>query len=404
MNEIYEFKEEDWGHLAERYREGKPRKLLALDGGGIRGVITLKVLRRLEELLKQPLGEYFDYIAGTSTGAIIAGCLAAGMTVEKVESFYLSFGKQVFKARLLPLQWFNKYKAGPLEAKIRKELREAASCTTDPDLRPENLRCLFMGVTRNASTDSVWPISSNPAAKFNDPRDADCNLRIPMWEILRASSAAPTFFPPHNIVLDPRNPDSAFTFVDGGTTAYNNPAFLLYRMATADPYHLRWPTGEDKLLLVSVGTGISPATAQPAGRPRLGFAGNVEATLNALMHQAVVDQDINCRLVGRCMHGHYLDYEIGDLILCDEEGRKIPASTNMGRAFLYLRYNTHLTERQLRELGVEGIDVKEVRKLDAASDEAIAQLQQIGDALAEQLDLADFGAFAGPLPVPERAG
>lgn len=396
MNETFQFKEEDWGHLTARYRENRPRKMLALDGGGMRGVITLRVLRRLEEMLKQPLGEYFDYVAGTSTGAIIASCLALGMTVEKIETFYLSFGRQVFKARPLLLQWFNKYKAGTLEAKIRSELCESTGCTTDPDLRPENMRCLFMAVTRNASTDSVWPISSNPAAKFNDPHDADCNLRIPMWEILRASSAAPTFFPPHNIVLDPRNPDSAFAFVDGGTTAYNNPAFLLYRMATADPYHLRWPTGEDKLMLVSVGTGISPAAAQHAVRPRFGFADNVKATLSALMHQAVVDQDTNCRLVGRCMHGHYLDYEIGDLILRDAGGRKIPASTDMGRAFLYLRYNTHLTKRQLATLNVEGIDVEQVRRLDAASDEAIAQLQQIGDALAEQVDLDDFGPFTPP--------
>ena len=392
MNKTYAFKQEDWGHLAARYCVDKPRKMLALDGGGIRGVITLKVLKRLEDLLKQPLGEYFDYIAGTSTGAIIAGCLAMGMTVEKIESFYLSFGRQIFKRRLLP-QWFSKYKAGPLEAKLRNQIRGAAGVTTDPDLRPNNLSCLFMGVTRNASTDSVWPISSNPAAKFNDPREPDCNLRIPMWEILRASSAAPTFFPPHNIVLDPRNPANAFTFVDGGTTSYNNPSFLLYRMATAEPYHLCWSTGEDKLLLVSVGTGISPAKSQLIDRPRLGFAKNVKATLNALMHQAVVDQDTNCRVVGRCMHGHTLDYEIGDLILRNEMGQKIPADEDMGRDFLYLRYNTYLTERHLQELGLKCIDTEQVRKLDVTSDASIAQLEQIGTALAQQVDPADFGPF-----------
>ena len=83
MNETYQFRAENWAHLAARYRDAKSRKLLALDGGGMRGVITLRVLRRLEKLLGQPLGEYFDYVAGTSTGAIIAGCLAAGMSVEK---------------------------------------------------------------------------------------------------------------------------------------------------------------------------------------------------------------------------------------------------------------------------------------------------------------------------------
>lgn len=214
-----------------------------------------------------------------------------------------------------------------------------------------------------------------------------------MWEILRASSAAPTFFPPHDIVLDPRNPDSGFTFVDGGTTAYNNPAFLLYRMATADPYHLQWPIGEDKLLLVSVGTGVSPAESQRPGR-RMGFAGNVKATVNALMHQAVVDQDTNCRVVGRCMHGHVLDWEIGDLLLRGPDGVPVPASRDMGRAFLYLRYNTLLTARELGRLGLEGIDEAQVGRLDAVSDAAIEQLTQIGDALADQVDVAHFGNFA----------
>ncbi|MGI9494273.1 MAG: patatin-like phospholipase family protein [Geminicoccaceae bacterium] len=398
MNNGFEFKEEDWGHLASRYKEARPRKLLALDGGGMRGVITLRVLQRLETLLEMPLCDYFDYIAGTSTGAIIAACLAMGMKVEEIERFYLDFGRQVFKKRWLPRRWVASYSAEPLEARTRELLCEIADTNDNPDLRPQFLRCLFMAVTRNASTDSVWPISSNPAALFNDPREADCNLRIPMWEILRASSAAPTFFPPHSIVLDHRNPRNAFAFVDGGTTPYNNPAFLLYRMATMDKYHLRWPKGEDKLLLVSIGTGTSPAAEQPVARPGLGLIRNVEATINALMHQAAIDQDTNCRMVGRCMNGHDLDYEIGDLILRDSAGRKIPATIDTGRDFLYLRYNTILKKKRgLDELGLDDIVISEVERLDAVSPKAIEQLQKIGNALADKIDLADFGAFAPSL-------
>ena len=71
-----------------------PRKLLALDGGGIRGIITIEVLARIESLLQQVLGrdesfvlsEYFDYIAGTSTGAIIATCLCLGKRVDFIQS------------------------------------------------------------------------------------------------------------------------------------------------------------------------------------------------------------------------------------------------------------------------------------------------------------------------------
>ena len=82
-----------------------PRKLLALDGGGIRGVITLEILAEIERQLEKKLGrgddfvlaDYFDYIAGTSTGAIIGTCLALGMRVEEVARFYKESGPAMFE-------------------------------------------------------------------------------------------------------------------------------------------------------------------------------------------------------------------------------------------------------------------------------------------------------------------
>ena len=79
-----------WGKLASRYQGTEDRKhtLLTLDGGGIRGILTLEVLVRMEEILAEATGSgrdfrlchFFDYVAGTSTGAIIAAGLARGMT------------------------------------------------------------------------------------------------------------------------------------------------------------------------------------------------------------------------------------------------------------------------------------------------------------------------------------
>ena len=77
-------KNHTWRPLAARYTEPRPHRMLALDGGGIRGVLTLCMLERIEALVRKPLGEYFDYIAGTSTGAIIASGLARGMTVAEL--------------------------------------------------------------------------------------------------------------------------------------------------------------------------------------------------------------------------------------------------------------------------------------------------------------------------------
>src|SRR5271169_6724271 len=95
--------------LIDRIQHGGPKKLLAIDGGGIRGVLSLEVLQKIEDLLGaqsgQPdfrLADYFDYIAGTSTGGIIAAGLSIGMSVSEIMSFYEEAGAQMFvKANLL---------------------------------------------------------------------------------------------------------------------------------------------------------------------------------------------------------------------------------------------------------------------------------------------------------------
>src|SRR5262245_10761898 len=99
-----------WGPLADRYEGEQTRKLLALDGGGIRGIITLEVLVAMERMLAAATGrgaafrlcDFFDYIGGTSTGAIIAAGLARGMSASELLDFYIAMGPQMFaKAFLL---------------------------------------------------------------------------------------------------------------------------------------------------------------------------------------------------------------------------------------------------------------------------------------------------------------
>lgn len=108
------------------------------------------------------------------------------------------------------------------------------------------------------------------------------------------------FFPPEIVTLDATNPAKSFVFVDGGTTAYNNPAFLLFRMATEPAYKLSWERGEDRLLIVSIGTGSAPVAGATAEDPGTNLVEAALNTLSSLMSQAAVDQDINCRVIGRC--------------------------------------------------------------------------------------------------------
>jgi uncharacterized protein len=390
----------DWGALAERYRPTRPRRVLTLDGGGIRGLLTLGVLVELERQLgkkcwKQYEGnegpddfrlfQFFDVIGGTSTGAIIAAGLARGMSVAKLVSFYQDFGVKAFTKRTWYERWKSLYDNGELQAKLQDEF---GSATT---LEPEHLKCLLLVVTRNQTTDSAWPILTNPWAKYNDRNRKDCNLRIPLWQIVRASTAAPVYFPPEVIAWDKDNPAKQFVFVDGGTTAYNNPAFLAYRMLVEPAYKLEWPKGERNLLIVSVGTGSAPALGQTVDDPERNVAYAAKQTLDALMNQAAFDQDVNCRIVGRCVDGPHVDREVGDLIPRDGDGNAIPLTTDLGRAFLYARYDALLTKDGLSDLKCGDINPAHVSMLDSV--EYMNELDRVGCAVGARVDVEKFGPF-----------
>ena len=384
-----------WGKLASRFEgsEDRRHRLLALDGGGIRGILTLEILVRMEELLAQAsnrgedfrLCDFFDYVGGTSTGAIIAAGIARGMSASELLDFYQQTGAAMFDKQFIMKRWQAIYKSEPL----KKELQQTFG--TDTTLKPDDLKCLFLAVTRNRSTDSPWPISSNPLAKYNDAGRADCNLNIPLWQIVRASTAAPVFFPPEVIQWDPQDEDKAFVFVDGGMTPYNNPAFLLYRMATDPAYRLNWTSGEDKLLLVSVGTGAAAKVDLDVTNADRGLASNIVGIPNALMYGAMVDQDTNCRALGRCVHGAVLDREIGDMIPRDAQGRIIPLSENLQRRFLYARYNADVSRAGLDALGLQDIEPENVQQLDSVA--FMEDLRRVGKKVAQQVQLAHFGSF-----------
>ncbi len=144
------------------------------------------------------------------------------------------------------------------------------------------------------------------------------------------------------IALDRSDPEKSFVFVDGGMTPYNNPSFLLYRMATLQEYRLGWPIGEKNLLLVSVGTGAAPTSAGDVADPGRNIASNLAGLPSALMYAAQVDQDINCRTVGRCVWGAPIDSEMHDLIPGLVDG------PDLGRAFRYARYNAELSRKGAR--------------------------------------------------------
>ena len=305
------------------------------------------------------------------------------MTVDRLRTFYVESGAEMFeKARLL-----ERFRTKFQSDKLCHQLQEVFGINTT--FGSDKLQTLLMLVLRNATTDSPWPLSNNPAAKYNaltldDGKPfAECNLHLPLWQLVRASTAAPTYFPPEVVKIG----DRQFIFVDGGVTMYNNPAFQLFKMATLAPFHLEWPVGEEKMLLVSVGTGFADSANRDLQPNQMNLLYNAGAIPSALMTAALHEQDTLCRMFGKCVSATPSEF---DRELRGLAGAEVPGFAP--RLFTYVRYNAELTEKGLSRLGISDIHPADVQQMDSVAH--IEKLAMIGTAVgAKDVKLEHFQGF-----------
>jgi hypothetical protein len=238
--------------LAKPFRQNVA---LAIDGGGIKGVMVARALERLEAELGQPVHEIVRLTAGTSTGAIIAGGIARGLSAHRIHEMYVQFGAQVF-----PKSWRT---LSPIKYLVRYQY------SSDPLIRllDENLGGMTVADLRRERPDFHMVVtatdiyaSTTRFIKLYKERFNDWLLR----DVIMASSIVPTVFPVYahdyqRMQGDP--PDEAWIpnpryWVDGGVGAYSNPAFMAaYEVA----FCLRdqgWSL--DNTTLISIGTGHNP--------------------------------------------------------------------------------------------------------------------------------------------------
>ena len=361
--------------VIDRIQSPGQKKILACDGGGILGLMSVEILAKIEYQLRVALGkgpdfvlaDYFDFVCGTNTGAIIAACISSGMSMEQIRQFYLDSGKQMFdKASVIKRLQYS-YNDEPLAKLLRAALNSQLG-ETDAKLGSDHLKTLLMMVMRNHSTDSPWPVSNNPFAKYNDRNRKDCNLNLPLWQLVRASTAAPTYFPPEVVTFADGTPNEyTFIFVDGGVTTYNNPAYLAFQMATAKPYKVNWQTGTDQLLIVSVGTGSAANV----------LAKNTDADDLNLIHFAknVPSALLNAASAGR------------DMVSPPDD----PNWTGP-KLFTYLRYDPDVSLDGLKDLGLTDIDPPKVQLMDSV--EHIPDIRRVGITYAaKHVQPAHFDGF-----------
>jgi uncharacterized protein len=364
--------------LQQHLEPGPPKRILALDGGGLRGILTLGILKSIERELRRRhgggeafrLSDYFDLIAGTSTGAIIAAALALGWSVEKIEEKYFELGKKVFQKSLFRQGLFRaKYDEG----RLIEELKTVYGA--DTLLRSEELLTGLLIVIKRIDSGSPWPVSNNPNGKYFNSRPGGTigNGDYKLWAAVRASTAAPDYFNPEHITIAqlPNHPPIVGDFVDGGVSPFNNPALQAFMYATIDGYRLKWPVGEDKVLVVSVGTGSSDAFIQHS---RIAAAGALQSLLS-LMNDVATLQETMLQWMSRSATARKIDSELGVL-----EGDVVGGTPLL----TYLRYDADLGLAALHDLLKEEANTLPVEDLTAMdAPENMKALHRVGTLTGE---------------------
>jgi patatin-like phospholipase/acyl hydrolase len=181
-------------------------QILALDGGGLKGLFSAQVLSHMEEDLGTRIVDHFDLIAGTSTGGIIALALSIGMRPAEIVDFYSRHGSRIFPRADRP-RWLRRirrprYDSGPLRAALQEVFGDRK-----------------LGEARRMLVIPSYDIDSRTVHLFRTPHSPRLtrDLRIPMVDVALATTAAPTFLPSATV-------DRAH-LVDGGVWA-NNPTMV----------------------------------------------------------------------------------------------------------------------------------------------------------------------------------
>ncbi|MCE3258693.1 MAG: patatin [Bacteroidetes bacterium] len=238
-------------------------RILSVDGGGLRGVVPLTILKTVEQITGKPLWQSFDLIAGTSTGGLIAGAVTiprnpankeegAKYSLDDILKIYLERGKEIFPARRTKLG----------------EFIEKADDLIKPKFSDEGIARVFSDVCGDSRlNDSLTDIMictydlSNNVPLFFKTRSSRNNpeQNILLYEACRATSAGPTYLPAFELVYPNGEENPNRLCIDGGVYI-NNPS--LGALAEFSKNHCEYGHGDkdtdidyDDVFVLSIGTG-----------------------------------------------------------------------------------------------------------------------------------------------------
>ena len=311
-----------------------PIKILACDGGGIRGLLTAIILEALEAEIQQispsaSLHTCFDVFAGTSTGSIIACGLARGLSATKIRSFYEQTGSQIFpklSTRFFLLELWERLRQGsvsqPLFAPDGLE-----SVLRSPDIFPDDV---LFGSLQKATLVVSYDTYNRKAVVFKSQDDKSAT--VPVWQVCRASAAAPVAFPGYLLKdaqfqaahrsggksegdLERQIPPEGLPLIDGGVLA-NNPVLcavadqLRQLSKNADPAN---QNPLQHLLVASFGTGQSGRRITPKNVLNWGALSWSDLARGVPLYQVCADgsADVIDYLASSLLGDRYQRYQIG---------------------------------------------------------------------------------------------
>lgn len=366
--------------LEQRFAGGEPKRILSLDGGGVRAIVAAGILAEVERRLAVRSGrsdfrlcEYFDLIGGTSTGAVLAAGLAMGRSCAEMADFFRQVAPEstTAKGRGASIRR-PRFDAGRLEASLGKLLG-------DHDLSSTSLRTGLAIFAKRADTGAAWTLTNNPRAKYwnGDAQGAAPMKRMVVRKLVQASAGASTLFEEVRVKLDQDNtfaPNAEGLFVDGAVSGLNNPALQLFKLATLKSYGFEWPSGEDQILMLSVGAGYwRPRLDSAAGKPFEDLAPiAVRATeaLKGMIHDTGVATIATMQALSRPPKPWRIDGELDNM--ASDHLSPFPLLT-------FQRLDVPLEREALATLALECTEEELLVMRELAADDAtLARLHEIG--------------------------
>lgn len=272
------------GDVAPISQSNKLFKMLALSGGGYRGLFSCHVLSRYERETNRKTGEAFDLIVGTSTGALLGAAIALGIPAAKIEQTYRLEGPRIFSRR----GWWHSgrrllhsapYDPSALYSAIRSLV--GAQVASSP------LRALDINFVATAVSHT-----REQARVFGAGRFARSEEDISLEDAIVASAAAPTFFPSKQI--------NGENLVDGGLVA-NAPELIGIALA-----HSVVGVALSDLRVLAVGTACPSAGLPSLRRDRRGILGWLLSRRGLVRLTMSSQEHLTRNLAAQLMNEHYL--------------------------------------------------------------------------------------------------